>query len=169
VTHQPSNPSEALQDRAGYAIATLEDEIRADRQCAALLKQFHQYLLRELRTEPLEAGALAAGADYFLREFIIGDRRENILEIPAVRIRQFGGHWYIVRNLEPNREELDDMLQGTAAFYRYCAARNLIAETAAEAIAAECGRLDDYIRRIEAFHAISGGGFKNWRNSCPLD
>ena len=168
MTNQQTIPTEALHDKTNYFISSLEDEIRADRYCAALLKQFHQYLLLELQTEPLEAGSMAAGADYFLREFIIGGCRENILDIPAERIRQFGGNWYIIRNLEPNREELSDMILGTDAFYRYCATCGLVPEAKADEISAQCARIDDFARRIKEFHDISGGGFKDWDRDCPL-
>lgn len=161
--------TEALHDKSNYDIASLDDEIRADRHCAALLKNFHQYLLTELKAEPLEAGALAAGADYFLREFIIGDRHENIFNVTAQRIRQFGGNWYIIRNLEPNMEELIDMVEGADAFYRYCAGMKLIAADTAEEISRQCARLDDFSQRIEDFHAISSDGFKAWDQGCPID
>lgn len=169
MTDQNTIQAEALHTKANYDIASLEDEIRADRHCAALLKKFHHYLLEQQQVEPLEAGTLAAGADYFLREFIIGARRENILDIPAERITQFGGNWYIIRNLEPNMVELTDMVLGTDAFYRYCAALNMIPEATAKEISGECARIDDYEKRIEDFHAISGDGFKEWDRSCPLD
>jgi len=169
VTTQNSITAEDLHNKANYSIASLEDEIRADRHCAALLKQFHQYLLHELKTDPLEAGSLAAGADYFLREFIIGSKQENILDIPPLRVRQFGGNWYIIRNLEPNLDELTDMMLGTAAFYRYCAVQKLINKTTAEEIAQECAQLDNFSRRIEEFHDIKGDGFKHWDLCCPLD
>jgi len=168
VTDQNQIPDEELHNRANYSIATLDDEIRTDRYCAALLKKFHQYLLHELQTDPLEAGALAAGADYFLREFIIGSRRENILQLLPLRVRQFGENWYIIRNLEPNLDELSDMMLGTEAFYRYCANLNLIEASTAEQISKECARLDEFSRRIDEFHAISGDGFKNWDQACPL-
>lgn len=161
-------PIEALHSKENYDISSLEDEIRADRHCAALLKNFHRYLLDELQAEPLEAGALAAGADYFLREFIIGDRRENILDVTGRRIRQFGGNWYIIRNLEPNMEELLDMIEGADAFYRYCSTLKLVTAEIAEEVSRECARLDDFARRIEEFHAISGDGFKVWDQDCPV-
>lgn len=162
-------PTDALHDKDNYAIASLEDEIRADRHCAALLKQFHRHLLHDLATDPLEAGELAAGADYFLREFIIGDRRESILDIQPLRIGQFGGNWYIIRNLEPNLAELTAMIRGTDAFYRYCTTLNLVTAETADAISRECARLDEFEQRIEDFHAIRGDGFKDWEQACPLD
>lgn len=168
VSTQDTIPLSELSNRQNYDMNSLEDEIRADRHCAQLLKQFHQYLLKELHTAPLEAGALAAGADYFLREFIIGERRENIFEIPAVRLRQFGGNWYIIRNLEPNLEELTDMLQGAAAFYRYCSQQTLVTAKLAEDIALEASRFEFFSTRIENFHQISGDGYKEWDQQCPI-
>ncbi|PLX89507.1 MAG: hypothetical protein C0619_11070 [Desulfuromonas sp.] len=157
-----------LHDHQNYSVTSLEEEIRAERHCAELLKHFHQYLLEELHTDPLDAGALAAGADYFLREFIIGDRRENIFEISALRVRQFGSNWYVIRNLEPNLAELTDMVQGAAAFYSYCATQGLIDATTAEQISRETSQLEDFNRRIEEFHQISGDGFKDWDRQCPI-
>lgn len=169
MTTQNEITAEALHNKKNYSITSLEEEIRADRHCSALLKHFHQHLLHELKTDPLEAGSLAAGADYFLREFIIGSQRENILDIPALRVRQFGGNWYIIRNLEPNMDELTDMMLGTAAFYRYCATQKLIEVTTAEEITQECAQLDDFAKRIEEFHDISGDGYKDWDQCCPLE
>jgi len=169
MSEAPNIPGAALLQKGNYAITTLTEEIRADQHCAALLRQFHRHLLEEQQLPPLDAGALAAGADYFLREFIIGSRRENILEIPAERIRQFAGNWYIIRNLEPNLEELTDMLRGTAAFYRYGVGLNLVAAHSAGEISAECDKLGDFARRIEEFHAIRNDGFRAWDRACPLD
>lgn len=153
---------------ASYNISDLETEIKVDQRCAALLKNFHQYLLTELKLEPLDAGALAAGADYFLREFLIGGRQENIFSCTPERVKQFGGHWYIIRNLEPNMAELTTLLSGTAGFYQFCAAKKLTDAGNAEAITKTCSELDYFRQRIEDFHAISGGGFAAWEQACPL-
>lgn len=162
-------PQQDLFNRDKYNVSSLEDEVQADQHCAQLLKQFHQFLLRELQVAPLEAGALAAGADYFLREFIIGDRRQNILTIGPQRLWQFGGNWYIIRNLEPNLEELSDMVRGAAAFYRFCAKHGLVSNETAEQIDIEASRMDDFSRRIEEFHQITGDGYKTWDRECPID
>ncbi|SHJ58686.1 hypothetical protein SAMN02745165_02729 [Malonomonas rubra DSM 5091] len=155
-------------DKNNYQISDLDSEIRVDRLCSELLKAFHQYLLQELKLEPIDAGSQAAGADYFLREFLIGSRQENIFDCTAKRARQFGGHWYIIRNLEPNMEELTTLLSGTAGFYQYCAHNKLISEKDAREITRTCADLDYYRQRIEDFHAIVGDGFASWEKACPL-
>jgi len=154
--------------RSNYDISDLDSEIKADQLCAALLKDYHQHLLAELKLEPLDAGALAAGADYFLREFLIGARQENIFDCVSERVRQFGGHWYIIRNLEPNMAELTAMLSGTAGFYQYCFEKQLTDADTAEAITQTCSDLAYFHQRIEDFHAIIGDGFSAWEQACPL-
>ena len=158
----------ALHDKSNYQVDDLDSEIRADRLCSALLKKFHQYLLQERRLEPLEAGTQAAGADYFLREFMLGKKRENIFSASAEQVEQFAGNWYIISNLEPNMAELDTMLAGTANFYNYCAANNLISAETAKQIAETSKKLDYFRQRIDDFHNISGDGYAAWDKACPL-
>jgi len=154
--------------KENYQISDLDSEIRVDRLCSELLKAFHQYLLQELRLEPLDAGTQAAGADYFLREFLIGSRQENIFNCTPLQIKQFAGHWYIIRNLEPNMEELTTFLSGTAGFYQYCAHNRLTSESNAAEITKTCADLEYYRQRIDDFHAIVGDGFSSWEKACPL-
>ncbi|WP_303720929.1 hypothetical protein [Malonomonas rubra] len=157
-----------LHNKSNYRIDDLDSEIRVDRLCSALLKKFHQHLLRQLQFDPLNAGSQAAGADYFLREFMIGKRRQNIFDATAAQIKQFAGNWYIISNLEPNMEELGVMLQGTASFYRYCADNNLVQPETADEIVETCQQTDFFQQRIEDFHAISGNGYTDWDRACPL-
>jgi len=150
-----------------FNIVTLEDEIRVDELCGRLLQTF----CRDLVTggeEPLRAGQLARGADYFLREFIIADRHDNLFHLDPQRVKQFAGHWYIIRNLEPNVAELRDLLAGVEAFYRYCADHGKVPLSGAEAIATACHNLEYYADRIESFWAIVDDGFASWQNDCPL-
>ncbi len=169
MTPETNSDLAKLHDKNSYQINDLDSEICADRLCSALLQTFHQYLLQKLKLEPIEAGAQAAGADYFLREFMIGSRRDNIFNGTAERIRQFAGHWYIIKNLEPNREELATMLAGAANFYRYCSEHELTAAETAEQIQEACSQVDYYQQRIDDFHNISGEGFLAWEQACPLD
>lgn len=150
-----------------FNITCLDDEIRVDALCGRLLQAFCHDLVAA-GEEPLRAGQLARGADYFLRDFIIADRRDNLFRIDALRVRQFAGNWYIVRNLEPNIAELREMLAGVEAFYRYCADHSKISKVNAEAIASACHQLDYYAERIETFWTIQGDGFSAWDRACPL-
>ena len=158
-----------LHDKNNYQIIDLDSEIRADRFCADLLKVFHQQLLKVRQLEPLEAGSQAAGADYFLREFMIGKCRKNIFAVTAQDIRQFAGNWYIVSNLEPNLAELQTMLAGADSFSQYCAGHKLVTPDTAEQISAACSQLDYFQQRIDDFHNISGDGFSTWDKECPLN
>lgn len=150
-----------------FNIICLDDEIRVDGLCGRLLQTFCRDLVNA-GEEPLRAGQLARGADYFLRDFVIADRRDNLFRLDPLRVRQFAGHWYIIRNLEPNIAELREMLTGVEAFYRYCAHHGKVTPLTAEAIAQACHDLDYYAARIETFWAISGDGFSAWEKECPL-
>lgn len=157
-----------LFNKSNYDIEDLDTEIKVDQLCSALLKSFHQYLLNERQIEPLEAGSLAAGADYFLREFIIGHRRTNIFDCTSEQVKQFGGNWYIVKNLEPNLSELAIILTGTASFFDFCAAKQLTSTANAEQIEQLCANFDFFQQRIDTFHEISGDGYRAWDQACPF-
>jgi hypothetical protein len=150
-----------------FDIANLDDEIRADQCCVQLLRIFYKDLVNE-GLSPLDAGELTKGADYFLREFVIADRLDNIFTIAPHRVRQFAGNWYIVKTMAPNLVELEAILQGTQAFYEYCGKIGRIAPERAERIGCECRELDYYRGRIESFWAIEGDGYQQWENQCSL-
>lgn len=164
---KPTMPT-AQHCRENYDIGSLDDEIRINKLCKQLLKEFHQYLLQERKFEPLEAGAQAAGADYFLLDYMIDNQRENIFAGSAAYLKKFAGHWYIISNLEPNIEELQVMLAGVAQFYQYCAQLKLIEAGNAEQITAACQQIDYYQQRIESFLDIVGDGYLTWSQECPL-
>jgi hypothetical protein len=151
-----------------FDITTLDDEIRADQACVQLLQIFCRDLIEKQGATPLNAGALANGADYFLREFVIADRCENIFTLTPGRIRQFAGNWYIVKNLEPNMAELTAILQGTQAFYSYCASIGRVTPELLAQVEAECSEADFYQERIESFWAIEGDGYLAWEGQCSL-
>jgi len=161
-------PLAKLTDSRFYNITNLETEILADQYCQSLLKHFHHWLLQSRQYAPLKAGQLAAGADYFLREFLIGSRRMNIFCITPRHIRQFGGNWYIVQNLEPNMVELKPMLDGAAHFYHYCAELEIMPSQLATDIKREAGEIDYYRQRIEDFHALTDNGYHAWEQACTL-
>jgi len=151
-----------------FSIKNLDDEIQADRLCVEFLTAFHKHLLDDQGLDPLLAGSRARGADYFLRDFVIADRRENIFRIAADRVRQFGGNWYIISNMEPNLKELGDILAGVAAFYVYCASLELVTQELSDEITAHCLALPWYQERIDAFHDIKDDGFIRWNEECPV-
>ncbi|MEJ2201420.1 MAG: hypothetical protein P8X63_10470 [Desulfuromonadaceae bacterium] len=152
-----------------YDITSLEDEIRADLLCDRLLKACGLHLMEHHRLSAEEASRLCYGASYFLREYLIPDRRVNLFELQPRHIRQFAGNWYIVKNLEPNLTELTGMLEGVLAFHSYCHSLGLVSGQQAETIQASCADLDYYQSRIESFFAIENDGYFQWLADCPLD
>ena len=157
-----------LFKKKNFDIADLQDEIRVDELCVRLLRFFCRYLIEQEGLSPAAAGALAQGADYFLREFVIPDRRENIFSLRPGRVRQFAGTWYIIRNLEPNMSELTGILDGVAAFYRYALITGKVGTELAAQVAEEARDTPYYSRRIESFWAISGDGYFAWEAECSL-
>jgi len=151
-----------------FDIADWKDETRVDALCVELLKTFHQHLTQEQQTDPMLAGSLARGADYFLREFVIGDRQDNLLELAPQRVRQFAGHWYIIRTLEPNMTELGDILAGVSAFYNWCEKSGRVEHWRSQKIDERCKELAYYESRIESFWAIRDDGYAAWQKACPL-
>lgn len=156
-----------LFDQKNYSIESLDDEIRVDQICKSLLKQYHQYLLKNKGVSPLESGSMASGADYYLRDFMIDKQRTNIFQISPELIYSFAGNWYIVNTLEPNMAELESILTGIDNFYSFCADKEIIDPTVAEEITRACSRHDYYQQRIESFNNLSGDGFTAWNDACP--
>lgn len=155
-------------DPQQYAIETFDDELRVDELCKVLLKQYHQFLLKNKDLSPLQAGSHASGADYFLRDYMIDNRRKNITEISAELIHGFAGNWYIINTLEPNMKELESILLGIDFFYLFCAEKKMLNPTLVDKIHQACSRTEYYRKRIESFHEISGDGYIVWNSSCPF-
>ena len=146
---------------------SLSDEIRIDQHIVSLLQSFCRDSIAA-GVDPLRAGAWARGADYFLRDFVVDHCRNNLFTLPAGQVRHFAGNWYIIKTVEPNRAELSEILEGVAAFYRYCHEHGKVTEECYQQVTAECGELDYFEQRINAFWEISAGGYQSWDEACPL-
>ena len=155
-------------NKTDYKIDNLDDEIRVDKLCVDLLRHLYQDLTQQTKMAPEQAGECCHGADYFLREFIVADRCENLFKVEATHIRQFAGHWYVIRTPEPNLKELKNILSGTAEFYRFLSRQGMINEAIADGIVSQCQELNYYQQRIDDFWAIEGDGYDTWRQACPL-
>jgi hypothetical protein len=155
-------------EKNNYHIHTLEDEIRAEALCDRLLRECYLFLVDHHGLRAEEASSLCYGASYFLREYLIPDRRVNLFEITPNLIRQFAGNWYIIKNMEPNLAELTGILEGVVAFYDYLSQLQLISDKQNQELKHSCGDLDYYQARIDAFHAIENDGYFNWDADCPL-
>ncbi len=150
-----------------FDVSDWKDETRVDKLCLEVLQKFHRDLLDGQKCDPLEAGSMARGADYFLREFIIGDRQENIFAIASKRVQQFAGNWYIIKNMEPNMEELSDLLFGIDAFYNWCSRIGQFDDQKQKEIHEFCQAHDSYQVRIESFWAITDN-YSEWDSAISL-
>ena len=97
-----------------------------------------------------------------------GTHRIHLFSLPAGQVRHFAGNWYILKTVEPNRVELGEILEGVAAFYRYCHEHGKVTKECYEEVATACQDLDYYQERINAFWEISNDGFQSWDAACPL-
>ncbi len=151
---------------SAYDITCLDDELRIDELCNAILKDYHASLLNDLGYAPLLAGTLARGADYFLRDFMIDAKRCNIFEISTDLVKEFAGNWYIINNIDPSINELKDILAGIYQFYSYCSTQKLIPEEQANTLLNVCNNVNFYSARIDSFFTVSGESYQSWLNEC---
>ena len=167
-TKPPLSESDKAFEFDNFNVRNLDDEIVVDQLCALFLETFYHYLVHKNKTAPVVAGRLARGADHFLRDFIIPEQGENIFAISPDCVRKFAGNWYIVKNLEPNTKELENILNGVREFYAFCEKSGKIDSGLYEEIARNCDKLDYYKRRIDSFWEIEDDGFFSWDAECSL-
>lgn len=161
-------PAEVLVvNKEAFNATTIEDELRADQLCQQLLRRYYDSLLAA-GVAPHDATALANGADYYVRDFLVGYKQRNLFDERTGIVRQFAGNWYIVNTLEPGLDELAGHLRGVASFYGFLAEHGLISSSFLAAVAAECADLDYYERRIATFWAIERDGYLAWERECSL-
>ena len=150
-----------------FDIISLEDDLRVDRLCQGLLREFYDARL-EAGMSPKAATLLANSADYYVRDFVLDRMRRNLFDETPELVRQFAGNWYIVNNLEPDVDELAGHLAGIRAFYQYLRDRGLISAGYFESVSASCEALPWYSSRIESFWAIQDDGYTSWEQECSL-
>jgi hypothetical protein len=156
-----------LVDKSEFEINSLEDEIRADNLCRELLQRFYRHLL-DKDILPGEATALASGADYFTRDFVIAGKQKNIFEEHPGMVRQFAGNWYIIKTLEPDIRELSAYLEGVKSFYGFLQQCGLISDRFLQLVESECENSAFYEERIKSFWEIRGDGYFAWERECTL-
>jgi len=154
-------------DKREFVPATLDDELRVDKLCKDLLHRFYNESM-EAGLPPEEATALAGGADYFVRDFVVSIKSRSIFDERPGLVRQFAGNWYIVNTMEPVISEIDGFLAGIKAFYRFLHGHQLISLKFLQAIEAECAERAYYESRIESFWDITGDGYLAWERECTL-
>ncbi|CAG0933993.1 hypothetical protein RHDC3_02765 [Rhodocyclaceae bacterium] len=150
-----------------FTIMTVDDEIRADGLCRSLLRRFYNSLL-EGGMAPQEATILASGADYYVRDFLVGYKHRSLFDERPGIVRQFAGNWYIVNTIEPDLEELAGHLRGVRSFYRFLHDQGLIGGDFSAAMEQECGDGAYYEGRIRSFWEIEDDGYLAWERECSL-
>lgn len=154
-------------EKKHFDLSTLDDELRVDAICKELLMDFYRERLKSGMDEQ-EATLLANSADFFVRDFVIGNRQKNLLQESPGIVRSFAGNWYIVNTLEPTEEELAVHLKGIREFYHYLRRQGLIEDSFMASIDRDCMDLPYYASRIESFWNISGDGYFGWEAECSL-
>jgi hypothetical protein len=158
---------ELTVNKDDFRLGTLEDELRVDNLCKKILRRFYFQLLEDGET-PEKATFLANGADYFVRDFVVGYKERSIFDERPGIVRQFAGNWYIVATLEPDIAELSGHLDGIRMFYRFLRSSALIAPDYLAEIEKECLDTDYYAGRIASFWEIKGDGYVAWERECTL-
>jgi hypothetical protein len=156
-----------LLEKSLFRIMSDEDELRVDGLCRDLLKDFHRSLL-DRGTPPHEAGSLAHSADYFLRDYVVSARRENILEETPGLARRFAATWYVITTLEPSLDKLAGHLRGVRALFSFLCEKGLVSPSCLAQAEEECADLDYYEKRIESFLDIENDGYIAWERECSL-
>jgi hypothetical protein len=156
-----------LLAKSDFELGNLDDDLRVDSLCRDLLLQFYKSLLDD-QLSPAEATALASGADYFIRDFVVDKKQLNIFTENPGLVRQFAGNWYIVNTLEPNIPELAGYLAGILEFYRFLCKNGLISANYLEILEKECDDAGYYEARIDSFWAIQADGYPAWERECSL-
>ena len=150
-----------------FRLENLADELRVDDLCKTILRHFY-FQLMEDGDSPERATLLANGADYFVRDFVVGFKQRNLFDEKPGIVRQFAGNWYIVTTLEPNISEISGHLDGIREFYRFLRSRDLISSGYLDEIEKECADTDFYESRIASFWDIKGDGYFAWERECTL-
>ena len=154
-------------DKDAFTPGTPEDDLRVDNLCKRLLRRFYDRLLGD-GLPPDEATALANGADYFIRDFVVDFKALNLFAEKSGIVRQFAGNWYIVNTLEPDIGQLARHLRGIKAFYRFLRDNELISAECLENSEKESDDLAFYESRINSFWEIKGDGYPAWERECSL-
>jgi len=149
-----------------FDFSDMEEELRVDERCCALLFDFYQHLQAGgMAVE--QASALAYCADYYLRDYLIDACRENVVRPSPGIVRYFAGNWFITHTLDPEMKVLEQYLQAINAFYAYLHSLHCISAEELSILEKEAGDLGYYAGRIESFLNITGDGYTTWAADCP--
>ena len=165
MSEQDQNGIEFESD--DFDFSDIEEEVRVDERCLALLNRFHQQLLSGGRI-PEEASELAYSADYYLRNYLLDFARQNVVRPKPGIVRRFAATWFITHTLDPEMRILECHLQSIREFYRFLHGQHFISAEELAYIEDEAGQTEYYRKRIESFLAIVNDAYIAWEAECPL-
>jgi hypothetical protein len=150
-----------------FDFATLEDELKVDERCQALLYSFFQDLQTRGLT-PEQASDLSYSADFYLRDYLLDFCRLNVVTPKPGLVKKFAATWFIKTTLDPEMALLELHLTAIRELYRFMHRQNFITREELLFLEAETENLDFYRQRIESFNALAGDGYEAWEAQCPL-
>ena len=149
-----------------FDFETIEEELRVDERCRALLERFYKHLQDSGRT-PKQASDMAYSADYYLRDYLLDFARRNVARPEPGIVRCFAATWFVVNNLDPEIATLERHLEAIRELYRFLYGSHLITKKELAFIEEEAGQVEYYRQRIERFIGVSGDGYVEWEAECP--
>lgn len=150
-----------------FDFSDMEEELRVDERCQALLQRFYLHL-HTTGLEVQQASDLAFCADYYVRDYLLDFARQNVVRPQPDIVRRFAATWFITHTLDPEMTVLERHLEAIRQFYRFLHSQHLISAEELAMIEDEAGQEAYYRQRIESFLAITGDGYIAWEAECPL-
>lgn len=147
----------------------LDEELVVDKQCRGLLHQFYIWLLKQQGKDAAQASELTYCVDYYLRDYLMDTLCRNIVRLIPGLIRCFGGTWYIIRNMEPDYEQLLLHLEGITAWYRFLHQLELISIQELAVAESETAEAKWFKERIDNFNNLESNGYEYWEKQCSLN
>jgi hypothetical protein len=146
----------------------IDEELRADNNCRALLNRFYMDLLSRGISDQ-DASELAFCADYYLRDYLLDHLRQNIVRPRTGIVRFFAGNWFIVKTLDPEIAVLEKHLKAIAELYQFLHRQHCISKDELDYLLGEAGQTEFYKKRIDSFLEICGEGYNSWGSECLLE
>ena len=154
-------------ERSDFDFETLEEELRADERCRALLKRFCAHLL-DRGEAPQFVSDLAFCADFYLRDYLIDFARMNVVKPTSGIVKRFAATWLITRTLDPDMPLIERHLLAIREFYSFLKIQRFISEEELFMIEEEAAQTAYYSQRLERFLAIKNDEYIAWEAECSL-
>jgi hypothetical protein len=155
-------------EAADFDFEDIDEELRVDNNCRALLNRFYMDLLSRGVSDQ-DASEATFCADYYLRDYLLDHLRQNIVRPRAGIVRFFAGNWFIVKTLDPEIAVLEKYLKAIAELYQFLHRQHYISKDELEYLLCETEQTEFYKKRIDSFLAICGEGYISWGEECQLE